>query len=251
MNMEMMGGFAVLLVRPGLLVMGTPFLGAIHAPALVRAGLILLLAIVIAPLVAVPPSVPAAALTAILAREVAIGLAMALAIRALVFGAELAGHLTGYQLGLSTGSLIDPQTGVTNTAFAVLYANITVIVMFASNAHHALIRAVVDSYAALPIGLGGVDASLAASVADLLGLVFVLGVRIAAPVIVVLLIVELALGILARVAPALNVMMSGAPLRLLVGLLVAAATVTALPGVISRYIPRVLELAVETARAFR
>ncbi len=251
MNLDMMGGFAVLLVRPGLLVMGTPFLGAIHAPALVRAGLILLLAIVIAPLVAVPASVPAAALTAILAREVAIGLAMALAIRALVFGAELAGHLTGYQLGLSTGSLIDPQTGVTNTAFAVLYANITVIVMFASNAHHALIRAVVDSYTALPIGLGGVDASLAASVADLLGLVFVLGVRIAAPVIVVLLIVELALGILARVAPALNVMMSGAPLRLLVGLLVAAATVTALPVIISRYIPRVLELAVETARAFR
>jgi flagellar biosynthetic protein FliR len=206
---------------------------------------------VLAPLVTVPASVPAPALTALMAREAAIGLALALAIRALVFGAELAGHLTGYQLGLSTGSLIDPQTGVRNTIFALLYANLTIIVMFATNAHHALIRALVESYAALPIGLGGLDASLAASVADLLGLVFVLGVRIAAPVVVVLLIVELALGVVARVAPALNVMMSGAPLRLAVGLLVAAATVTALPAIVTRYVPEVLALAAATARAFR
>ena len=58
----------------------------------------------------------------------------------------------------------------------------------------------------------------------MLGLVFVLGVRIAAPVVVVLLLVELALGLLARVAPSLNVMIAGAPVRLAVGLLVVAAT---------------------------
>jgi flagellar biosynthesis protein FliR len=53
------------------------------------------------------------------------------------------------------------------------------------------------------------------------------------------------------VAPALNVMMSGAPVRLAVGLLVAAATVTAMPAIVTRYVPEVLSLAIETARAFR
>lgn len=250
-GIETLGAFAVLLVRPGLLVIGTPFLGAVHAPAPMRIGLTVLLAIVLAPMVTLPPVVSAAALVAVLAREVAIGLALALGIRTLVLGAELAGHLTGYQLGLSMGALIDPQTGVRNTILAVLYANVTIVVMFATNAHHALIRALADSYAALPVGLGSLDASLAASVAELIGVVFILGVRIAAPVIVVLLIVEIALGVVARVAPALNVLMSGAPLRLAVGLLVVAATVTAMPAIINRYVPEVLALAAETARAFR
>jgi flagellar biosynthetic protein FliR len=238
---DTIAGFGVLLVRPGLLVIGTPFLGAVHAPATLRVGLIVLLAVVLAPLVAIPAAVTAPELVALLARELAIGLALALGIRALVMGAELAGHLTGYQIGLSMGSMIDPQTGVRNTMIAVLYANVAIVVMFATNAHHMLIRALADSYTALPIGGGG----------QLLGLVFVLGVRIAAPVIVVLLVVELALGVVARVAPALNVMMSGAPVRLAVGLLVAAATVTAMPAIVTRYVPEVLSLAIETARAFR
>jgi flagellar biosynthetic protein FliR len=248
---DTIAGFGVLLVRPGLLVIGTPFLGAVHAPATLRVGLIVLLAVVLAPLVAVPAAVTAPELVALLARELAIGLALALGIRALVMGAELAGHLTGYQIGLSMGSMIDPQTGVRNTMIAVLYANVAIVVMFATNAHHLLIRALADSYTALPIGGGGIDGSLVGSVAQLLGLVFVLGVRIAAPVIVVLLVVELALGVVARVAPALNVMMSGAPVRLAVGLLVAAATVTAMPAIVTRYVPEVLSLAIETARAFR
>jgi flagellar biosynthetic protein FliR len=250
-GIETLGGMAVLLVRPGLLVIGTPFLGGLHAPVPMRIGITVLLAIVLAPLVTLPAVVSASTLVAVLSREVAIGLALALGIRVLVFGAELAGHLSGYQLGLSMGALIDPQTGVRNTLLAVLYANVAILVMFATNAHHALIRALADSYAALPVGAGGVDASMVAGIAELLGLVFIIGVRIAAPVIVVLLIVELALGIVARVAPALNVMMSGAPLRLLVGLLVVAATVTAMPALITRYVPQVLSLAAETARAFR
>jgi flagellar biosynthetic protein FliR len=250
-GIETLGGLAVLLVRPGLLVIGTPFLGGLHAPVPMRIGITVLLAIVLAPLVTLPAVVSASTLVAVLSREVAIGLALALGIRVLVFGAELAGHLSGYQLGLSMGALIDPQTGVRNTLLAVLYANVAILVMFATNAHHALIRALADSYAALPVGAGGIDASMVASIAELLGLVFIIGVRIAAPVIVVLLIVELALGIVARVAPALNVMMSGAPLRLLVGLLVVAATVTAMPALLTRYVPQVLSLAAEAARAFR
>ena len=99
--------------------------------------------------------------------------------------------------------------------------------------------------------MGGVDAALATHVAHMLGLVFVLGVRIAAPVIVVLLLVEIALGLLARVAPSLNVMTAGAPVRLAVGLLIVAATVTGLPALIGRYVPVALELAANTARAFR
>jgi flagellar biosynthetic protein FliR len=248
---ESAAGLGVLLVRPGMLILATPFFGGTFAPATLRVGVTVLLAILVAPFVRVPEALPATALTVVLVREVAIGLALAFAIRVLVVAAEFAGHFMGYQIGLSLGSLIDPQTGVRNSTLALLYANVAVVVCLATNAHHALIRALADSYQALPIGVGGVDASLVASVSRLLGLVFVLGVRIAAPVVIVMLLVEVGLALLARVAPSLNVMTAGAPVRLAVGLLVVAATVSVLPLVITRALPIVFDAAAAAAGAFR
>jgi flagellar biosynthetic protein FliR len=244
-------GLAILLVRPGMLVIATPFLGAVSAPTITRVGLTVLIAVTMAPLVAVPADLPLAGLAAVLIREVAIGLALALAIRVLVFGAEFAGHFAGYSIGLSMGSLIDPQTGVRNDLLALLYGNIAVLTVLATNTHHRLLSALVDSYTAAPVGLGGIDPSMGAQVARMLGMVFVIGVRIAAPLVVVLLVVELAIGLAGRVAPALTVMMSGAPIRLAIGLFVAAATVEMIPTVIERYVPMAFNLAADTVRTFR
>jgi flagellar biosynthetic protein FliR len=248
---DSVAGLAVLLVRPGMLVVATPFLGLVGAPAVLRVGLTVFLAILIAPVVPVPAVTSAAMLAVVLAREVAIGLSIAFAIRLLVLGAEFAGHFAGYTVGLSMGSLIDPQSGVRNNILAILYANVALLTIFATNAHHYVIQAVVSSYAALPVGLGGVSASLGGHVATMLGLVFVIGVRIAGPIVVVLLVVDVALALVGRVAPALNVMISGAPIRLAIGLLVVAASITVVPELIRRYVPTVLSLGADTAQAFR
>jgi flagellar biosynthetic protein FliR len=246
-----MAGFALLLVRPGMIILATPFLGALNAPPHVRVGLTMILALLMASAVRVPVTVSAAGLAVVILREVAIGLAIAFSVRVLVAGAEMAGQFTGYQIGLSLGSLIDPQSGVRSNLLALLYANLTCIICLATNAHHAVLLALADSYTLLPIGLGGVGASLSTSVARMLGLVFVIGVRIAAPTIVVLLLVELVLGLLARVAPSLNMIVAGAPLRIVAGLLVIAVSLTTVPALIGRYVPVVLTLAADTARAFR
>jgi flagellar biosynthetic protein FliR len=244
-------GLVLLLVRPGMLVLATPFLGAVHAPAQVRVGLTVLVAVVLASSVAVPATVPAAGLPVVILREMAIGLALALAIRVLIFAAEFTGHFTGYQIGLSLGSLIDPATGVRNNVLAVLYGQLATLIAFIIDAHHALLRALADSYTLLPIGVGGIGGTLAESVARLLGYVFVIGFRLAMPVVVVLLLVELALGLTARVAPSLNVIVAGAPVRLVVGLLVVAASLSMLPALIARYLPSVLDLGGDMAGAFR
>ncbi|MEO8071022.1 MAG: flagellar biosynthetic protein FliR, partial [Acidobacteriota bacterium] len=145
-------GFGLLLVRPAMLVIVTPFFGALNAPPQMRVGVTLILAFILAPIVRTPEALSATALAVVITREVAIGLALALAIRTLIFAAEFAGQFAGYQLGLSMGALIDPQSGVRNNALALLYANVAVIVCFAANAHHLLVRALVDSYRSLPMG---------------------------------------------------------------------------------------------------
>ncbi|MCC7010583.1 MAG: flagellar biosynthetic protein FliR [Acidobacteria bacterium] len=243
--------FGLLLVRPGMLVMGTAVLGGPHVPPMVRIGLTVLVALALAPFVAMPVGLALPDLTIVIARELAIGLALGLAIRIVLAAAELAGHFAGYQIGLSMGSLIDPLSGVRNNVLAILYANLSAVICLSLNLHHALFQALGDSYRALPVGIGGVDASLATHVAELVGMVFVLGVRIAMPVVVVLLVVELALGLLGRVAPSLNVVTAGAPVRVVAGLLVLAASLTVLPGLISRHQSSLFQLAASTAAAFR
>jgi flagellar biosynthetic protein FliR len=243
--------FGLLLVRPGMLVMTAPVFGGTYAPAQTRIGLVVLLTLMLTPLVAVPDIASTAGLGVVIVREMAIGFAIALAIRALVAGAELGGQLSGMQLMLSYGSVIDPQGGVKSNLIGSIYGNLTLLTFLAINGHHTVIRSLVASYASMPIGPGHVDPSLARSVMQMLGVVFVLGVRLAAPLIVVMLVVELATGLVSRSAPALNLMAVGTPIRLIVGLLVVAALVPLIPGVVTRFSSILLELGLQTAGAFR
>src|SRR5919201_779102 len=132
------------------------------------------------------------ALALVVAREAAIGLSLAIVLRALIAGAEVAGHLIGHQIGFIYGATIDPQSGVRNNMLATLYGSLATLGFLAINGHHQLLRALAESYAGLPIGVGHLNSSILQSVGDILALVFIVGARLAAPIIVVLLIVELA-----------------------------------------------------------
>lgn len=243
--------FALLLVRPGMLLMLAPGIGGASVPGPAKLALTVLTALVLFPSVAIPRGEGNAILTAIIAREVVIGLSIAFVLRALVAGAEFAGHLSGYQIGFSYGATIDPQNGVQNTVLATLYGMLATLGFLAINGHHMLLRALAASYTGLPIGMGQVSASLLGSVREILGLVFTVGVRLAAPIVIVLLIVEIAVGLVSRTSPSLNFLIVGYPLRLVVGLVVLAALVGTIPAVTNALLENVLMLAARTAAAFR
>jgi flagellar biosynthesis protein FliR len=243
--------FALLLVRPGMVILTAPMFGAAFAPTHLRVGLAMLFAFMLLPITEVPVALPAVALVLVIARELAIGFALGLAIRALITGAELGGHLCGYQIGLQYGSMVDPINGVRNNMMAGLYGQLAMLTLFASNGHHALVRAMNASYAMLPIGGGHLSGSLVGSVTDMLGIVFVVGMRLALPVIVVLLVVELALGLISRAAPAINLMVISMPIRMVAGLLVVAALVPLVPPLLARFTTSAINLGALAARAFR
>jgi flagellar biosynthetic protein FliR len=243
--------FALLLVRPGMVVMIAPMLGGTYAPTRVKVALTVLLAVALAPSVAVPMASNDVSLTLLVSREVVIGLAIAMSVRALIAAAELAGHLSGFQIGFSYAATIDPVSGVRNTVLTSLYGLLAVLAFFAIDGHHEIIRALAISYARLPISAGHVDESMLTSVRNILALVFTVGARLAAPIIVVLLIVELAIGLIARSAPALSFMVIGYPLRLIVGLSVLALMIATIPAVISSVVTRTLSIGLDLAGAFR
>lgn len=243
--------FGLLLVRPGMLVMVAPVLGGTFAPTPVKVAITVLLALVLAPTVTVPALTSDVSLALIIAREMAIGLSLGLAMRALIAAAELGGHLGGYQIGFSYAATIDPVSGVRNSVITSLYGLLAMLAFFAVNGHHQILRAMAASYEGLPIGGGHVEESILTGVRQILALIFTVGVRLAAPLVLVLLLVELAVGLVSRSAPSLNFMVVGYPVRLLVGLLVLAVTISTVPQVVASVVDGTIDLGLRLAAAFR
>jgi flagellar biosynthetic protein FliR len=246
-----LGQLAVLLVRPGVVVALAPTFGGLYTTSRTKIGLTVLLAIGLLPSVAVPPAINAAELAGFIAREMAIGLALGLTVRALVGGVEFAGHLSGFQMGLMYAGTIDPSSGAKHTVVTTMFNMLAVLTLFAIDGHHTILRALTNSYAGLPVGDGGVNASLVTSVRDTLALVFVTAVRLAAPMVVVLLIVEIVIGFISRITPALSFMVIGYPIRIVVGLFIIGTLLYSVPAMTQSMLEAALMLGGRTAAAFR
>ena len=242
--------FALLLVRPGMVVMLAPGLGGRQIPGMVKIGLTVMTAVALMPTVQLP-EIGSSGLVLVILREVAVGLSLAFVLQVLVSGAEFAGHLSSYQIGFSYGATIDPLSGVRSTMLVTLYGMLATLVFLGVNGHHALLRALAASYDGIPVGAVQVSSSLVVAVRDMLAMLFVVGVRLAAPVLIVLLIVELAIGLISRAAPSLSFMVIGYPIRIVVGLFLVAALIGTVPGVIESMLERALMLGGRTASAFR
>ena len=228
-----------------------PPFGGTFLPARAKVALTVVIAIALVPSVTIPPPTGDIGLTLVIVREAAIGLALAFMVRALIAGTELAGHLASQQIGFSYAGVIDPSTGAQNNAVTWLYGMLATLTFLGLNGHHEVLRALSASYRGLPIGAGSIDAALLTAIREALGLVFVVGVRLAAPIVLVLLVVELAVGLVSRTAPALNFMMIGFPLRLIVGLIVLGVVVAAVPQVTGSLIERTIAMSGRLAAAFR
>lgn len=243
--------FALLLVRPGMVVVVAPAFGGVYLPNVAKIGLTVLIALGLLPSVQVPATAGDVSLALVVLREVAIGMSLGFAVRAFVGAAEFGGHLAGYQIGFSYGATIDPASGVRNAMLTVLYGLLAVLTFLGINGHHEILRALVASYGRLPIGAGdGIDATLLQAVLHVFALVFDVAARLAAPVVIALLLVELVVGLVSRAAPALSFMVIGYPVRLVIGLAVLALVTTDVPRVLASLLEKAIRLSLETAAAF-
>ncbi len=212
----------------GLFIMG-PIFASRSAPLQVRAALVFFITLAMLPLLgATPPALVehagAAVVLGMLAFEVLIGFTIGL-VAQLTFGAvQMAGQLAGIQMGIGLSNLIDPQTQEHITSLAQWQNLLALLVFLSIDGHHMLIQAVADSFRVLPLGGGLPSAGGFGIVLDMAGGLFVLALRIAAPVLVLLLLVNAAMGVLAKLIPQLNVFIVGFPLNVAAGLFVLGAS---------------------------
>jgi flagellar biosynthetic protein FliR len=215
--------------RVGGLFIMAPIFASRSAPVQVRAALVFFMTLAMMPLFNGEPPVHsatagAALVLGMLAFEIMIGFTIGL-VAQLTFGAvQMAGQLAGIQMGIGLSNLIDPQTQEHITSLAQWQNLLALLIFLSVDGHHVLIHAVADSFAVLPLGGGLPSAAGFGMVLDLAGGLFVVALKIASPVMVLLLLVNAAMGVLAKLIPQLNVFIVGFPLNVAAGLFVLAAS---------------------------
>ena len=213
------------------LLLVAPVFSARNVPAMVKAGLVVLLTVLMTPMAtaalegATPAVTPAAMLT-----EALVGFAIGLGAALLVGAAEAAGELMAIQIGLSGAALLDPVNQHQVPALGQLMQLTALAILLALDLHLVMLDALGASARLLPVG-GAMDpgAGLLALV-QTGSLLFVLGLRFAAPVIAAVLVANVALAALSRAAPQLNILQLAFPVQIAIGL---ATLIASLPLIAS------------------
>lgn len=215
--------FLLVVARVAGLVASAPLFAHGVVPVRVRAGVVGILGLALAPVVPGPvagvePSWPA--LAGLVAVEAAIGVLLGLVAQLVFAGVELGGQIAGVQVGFGVASVVDPSTEAGAGLIAHWQQLVALVAFLVLDVHHVVLRALVESFRVAPIGGVVLGAEVLRGVVAQGAGLFVVGVRIAAPVLVVLLATNAALGALARTLPQLNVFAVGAPVQVGVGLVV-------------------------------
>lgn len=207
------------------LVATAPLLGNPSVPVRVKLGLAVMITVLVMPLVekSLPQIDPASGVGfAILLQQILIGIAMGLVMRIVFVAVEMAGELIGLQMGLGFAVFFDPQNSGQIDIVGRFLGVIASLAFLAIDGHLIMIALISQSFSTLPIGLEGMTNATFTTLANWGSEIFKAGLQLSLPVLTALLITNLALGVLTRVAPQLNIFAVGFPLTLSIGLLVMA-----------------------------
>jgi flagellar biosynthetic protein FliR len=201
------------------LVLAEPVLGHRAVPVQVKVGFALFVTLVVAPVLpAMPAAEPASAAGVLIGiQQLLIGLAMGFTIRIALTAAEMAGQLSGLQMGLGFAVFFDPQS-TAQTAVVGQFVGLFAILIFLSTDGHALVlTALAESFGTLPVSAAPLHPLGFRVLLEWGAVIFHTGLIIALPVIAALLIANIAVGIMTRAAPQLNLFAVGFPITLMTG----------------------------------
>lgn len=214
--------FLLTLCRVSLVLFMLPFFGGANVPNPVKAALCVVMSLALWPKLSFPGAgFPADMWTIglMILGELLLGLVLDLSVRVLFAAVQTGGSLIGFQMGFSMINVVDPLTGTSDVITAHFLYMVSLLVFLAVGGHLHLLRGLALSFQIIPPGGLLITPMLTNQILALSGQIFVLGIKVAAPVMVAVFLVDLALALVARAAPQMNVLFIGFPLKISVGFL--------------------------------
>jgi len=212
-----------------------PLLGSDRVPIRIRVGLGLLLTLIIVPTLPPPPAIELSSPAGwgLVAQQFLIGVTIGFVVRLFFTALEVAGELIGLQMGLGFATFIDPANNAPTPVVTAFLTTLGFLFFLAIDGHHLVISALAQSFHAMPIGVWPQD-QLFLGVARTATDIFAIGMRIALPLIIVLLFTNLALGVMTRASPQINIFAVGFALTVAVGVVMLAIQMNEIQGPLMR-----------------
>ena len=219
-NPELILSLMLTLMRISIVLFLMPIFNTNALPMQVKASVSLVLTLALWPHIAfagtnMPPH--PLSLGLMLLGEIILGLVMGMAVQFLFVGIQSGGELLGFQMGFTMVNVADPLSGIQNGAAAYFLWMVSLLTFLTLDGHLLMLKALADSFRLVPAGGLLLGEILVRQVFDLSTQLFVIALKVAAPVMVALFLTEIALGLMNRAAPQMQVMLIGFPLKIAAG----------------------------------
>lgn len=212
--------FLMLIGRLTGLFLSAPIFASRQLPGKVKILLIILLAGLMSYYVSVPYAVnlatPAAFIAAIVL-EIFIGYCIGFVAYVIFAAIQLAGQLIDMQMGFAMVNVLDPQTGTQIPLMGNFLYLLALLLYLSMNGHHYLLEALVQSYQLIPVMGVSLGHDFIQLMIEITVYMFVIAVKVSAPVVVAVMVANIAMGFIARTVPQMNVFIVGLPLNIFLG----------------------------------
>lgn len=240
--------FLLILVRISGFMVAAPIFSLRNIPMRVKALLAIAIAIVVFHIVPYQEVTYSTTIeyALVVVTEMLAGMIMGYMANVSYYILSFAGQIIDQEIGFSMVNQYDPITSAQVTITGNLYTYAVMLMLFVTNMHHYLIRAITDSFQVLPVGSVALDFSIYEVMKRFMLDYFVLGFRIVLPIFASMLVVNTILAILARVAPQMNMFVIGMQLKVFVGLVVLILMILLLTGVADLIFQEMMSMLRET-----
>ncbi len=217
--------FVLVASRLGGLIMFQPIIGGYAIPPNIRVLLVIGLAAMVTPFVQLGGAIPTQPLGIVFAMgsEVLLGALMGLVVRTCFLGLQMGGQVIAQESGLAFGRIADPTTGVEQSIISNLYLQLGAVIFLIVGGHRVVVAIALDTFKTIPL-LGDSDTFIHGTdlLLDALTLGGEIAIRVAAPVILTLFLVNAAMGFISRTVPHFNILTIGFSIKGLVGFMLMA-----------------------------
>ena len=165
-------------------------------------------------------------------KEAITGLLIGLGSGICMYILSFSGHMVDMEIGFAMAMEMDPNTQVQTTITSTLFTSIFMLIFLASDMHYFIIDAIYDSYQLIPIGDAQFQPTLYEIFIKYITDYFIIGFRIILPIFSCILVINVVLGILAKIAPQMNMFVVGMQLKIFVGLALLFFMVSLFPGIV-------------------
>jgi flagellar biosynthetic protein FliR len=243
-------GFILVLARISPLFLLAPLFSARQVPPRVRTVVACALAIGLTPVALRGQQIPndVLALFGLVLKELLVGLGFALSLSLLFAAVNSAGALLDMLVGFSFGAIVDPLTGNQSAVLTQLYGFVALAVFVVIDGTSWVIGGLARTFELVPLTAAPDISSLGAGVVQTFTTIFSAALQVAAPVLLAVVITDVAFGVVTRVVPQLNVFAVGFPVKVVVGLLVVAASLPFVSGWVSDQLQLSVAQALQTIK---